>query len=65
MVLKIEGLDEFKEELSKLKAMYQPHEDGIDEFKGNSTSHQLNSFVWMKMNSTSSRMNSTIRLKKV
>ena len=33
MDLKMEGLDEFKEELGEFKAMSQPHEDGLDEFK--------------------------------
>ena len=58
MDLKIEGHDDFK-------AMSQPHEDGHDEFKENSASHRLNAFIWMKMNSTSSRMNSASRLQKV
>ena len=65
MDLKIKGLNEFKEKLGEFKEMSQPHEDGLDEFKGNSASHRLNSFIWMKMNSTSSRMNSASPSKKV
>ena len=50
--LEIIGLGEWMNRLGEFKAMYQPHEDELSEFKGNSASHRLNIFLWMKMNST-------------
>ena len=61
--LEIIGLDELMNKLGEFKAMSQPHEDGLGEFKGNSASHRLNIFLWIKMKSTSSRTNSASRLK--
>ena len=65
MDLEINVFDEFEDELGELKAMSQPHEDELDEFKENSASHGLNTFMWMKMNSKISRMNSASQLKNV
>ena len=65
MDMKIKGLNKFKDELDEFKEMSQTHEDELDMFSENSASRRLNTFIRMKMNSTSSRMNSTSQLKKV
>ena len=61
--LEIIRLGEWMNRLREFKVMSRPHEDRLDEFKGNSASHRLNTFLWMKMNSARSRTNSAIRLK--
>ena len=61
--LEIIRLGEWMNRLREFKVMSRPHEDRLDEFKGNSASHRLNTFLWMKMNSVSSRTNSASQLK--
>ena len=44
-------LGEYMCRLDEFKAMSQPLEYGLDEFKENSASHRLTTFIRMRMNS--------------